>query len=348
MTAIEQIPQDEQAPDVPEWMKPVLDREVRDRKASDTKRDHEGVRRVLAIDERLAELGIEPLKPAEWSPSANQLRHAVLLEPGDAGSDYRVEAGWEGGDDGHVALYVYDYCDTRGRWYVGPLNTVEQAAAARFAPAPQAEPVDHAAEAADHLARAARASGDHLDTFQGALIDAQCAQAHATLALEETLSRIGARAALRHLARRLAAADTANDGQAEAEAERGQERREGNLLLAVFPEMAAPPSRNEALAAGHRVAGNLLAVLPSLPAVNAIAVTWAEETRRLKLVVTLASQPGGDDAMQAVLDWVAFLGDPEGALEHNSPVRIVGHAQYCGVTVEVWCWHSQPSAAGHE
>ncbi len=348
MTAIEQIPsvEDEQDPDVPEWMKPVLDRESRDRKARNTKRDHEGVRRVLAIDERLTELGIEPVQPAEWSPSANQLHHAVLLEPGDAGSDYRVEAGWEGGDDGHVALYVHDLYETGGRWYAGPLHTVEQAAAARFAPRPKAEPVDHAAEAAGHVARAARASGDHLDTFQGALIDAQVAQAHATIALEQTLSRIGARAALRHLARHLATADTANDG----EAERDQERREGNLLRAVFPEMAAPPTRNDALAAGHRVAGKLLAALPSLPDVDSIGVSWREEHRHLELVVTLAGRRGRGAAELAVQDWVRHLeSDAEPDLkDHGAEQFIVGFAQYNGVHVEVWCDYGDTAAARDE
>lgn len=182
--------------DVPAWIRPLLERAAAQRENEDKLREKGGRWAADAIHRRLAGLGIEPLSPAEWTPGG--LRKAVLLHPWQLDADeFGVRVGWHGE---HIALYAYD-SDTQTEHYVGPLNGIEDAANARRGPAPaQPAAVDHADLAARHLVDAGRASGDYLDTYQSSSLSATCAVAEALLALNDTISRLGLRQALRQAA----------------------------------------------------------------------------------------------------------------------------------------------------
>jgi hypothetical protein len=214
---------------LPAWIAPILRREraLADERIGRLRSDREQLQ--FTVNRSLIELGIIALRPAQWAP--NGLIKAVLLEPGQAGDHvFGVRAGWH---EDHVALYAYDP-GTGDEHYVGPLESVEAAADARRGPVAAAPaPVDHEAEAEQHLRSAAAARTDALDPDEKAALDLMAAQARAVLALNATLSRRNVYAAL---AAALAArpAPAAQDAAAAA--------REGRLLEAIFPERAAAPA----------------------------------------------------------------------------------------------------------
>lgn len=183
---------------VPAWIAPILQRESEAAGLAERHRENQGHRTAEVINQRLACLGIEPLSPARW---VHGLIKAVLLEPGDFEPDddgFGVRAGWH--EDG-VALFAYNP-DTRVEQYVGPLDGVEAAANARRGPqhAPEREPTDHVVSAENWLYDAGRVSPDDVNRFQWAILASGQALAEALLAINDTLSRIGVRQALRHTA----------------------------------------------------------------------------------------------------------------------------------------------------
>ena len=181
-------------PRVPAWIKPILQGEAEKRGEAKQQYEDTGRHAAEAINRYLASLGIEPLRPAEWTRDG--LRYAVLLEPDHCGvDDWGVQAGW----NGEVCLYAV--ASDGVERYFGPLNSVEDAADARRGPrAARPEPVDHEWTAEDELARAVHFTVDDADPFEVAFLAGIRGLVHAVLALNETVSRIGARQALRQAA----------------------------------------------------------------------------------------------------------------------------------------------------
>jgi hypothetical protein len=181
-------------PRVPAWIKPILQGEAA--KRDEAKQQYEDVGRhaAEAINRYLASLGIEPLRPAEWTQDG--LRYAVLLEPDHCGvDDWGVQAGW----NGEVCLYAVRPDGVER--YFGPLNSVQDAADARRGPcAVKPEPPDHERIAEDELCSAALFNPGEEDPFEVAFLAGIRGLGHAVLALDETVSRIGARQALRQAA----------------------------------------------------------------------------------------------------------------------------------------------------
>lgn len=182
-------------PPVPAWIKPILQGEA-EKRAKD-KQEHEDTFQYVAgaINRRLASLGIEPLSPAEWTRETG-LKKAVLLEPGHCDVDeWGVSAGW----DGEITLYS---CTADGTEYpFGPLDSVQDASDARRGPrAVKPEPPDHERLAEEELARAAQLNADDYDAGELAILSAVVGLARAVLALNDTVSRLGVRQALRQAA----------------------------------------------------------------------------------------------------------------------------------------------------
>lgn len=191
--------EDEPRGPVPAWLAPILQRQAAQESERAKRHQYDSHHLAGVINRRLASLDIDPLNPATGDPHG--LSKALLLKPGtcDDGG-WGVRAGWH---EDHIALYAFDL-DDEVEHYVGPLETVEDAADARRGPhATRPERADHAEIAEAHLNTALYTLSDVEDSAQQAIVAAGCAQAHAVLALNETVSRIGARQAVA-LAARLA------------------------------------------------------------------------------------------------------------------------------------------------
>lgn len=188
---------DEPRSPVPAWLAPILQRQAAQESERAKRHQYDGHHLAGVINRRLASLDIDPLSPA--AGDSHGLSKALLLKPGtcDDGG-WGVRAGWH---ENHVAVYAFDL-DDEVEHYVGPLETVEDAADARRGPrATRPEPADHAEIAEAHLNTAVHALSDVEDSAQQAIVAASCAQARAVLALNETVSRIGARHAVAMAAR---------------------------------------------------------------------------------------------------------------------------------------------------
>lgn len=181
---------------VPSWITPILAREAEKRVDARTQRDDEGRYAAIAINRYLGILGIEPLSPAEWTPS-DGLRKAVLLEPNHCDIDeWGVRVGW----DGEITLYAVDGESGIER-IVGPLNNIEDAADARRGPrALPPEPMNHELAAEEEVQAARHFHVADEDPFEVAFLAGLRAQTHALLALNDTVSRLGVRQALRQAA----------------------------------------------------------------------------------------------------------------------------------------------------
>ncbi len=179
---------------VPAWIKPVLQDEAAKRDEVRREREDVGRHAAASINRYLEILGIVPLSPAEWTQDG--LRNAVLLEPGQCDVDeWGVQVGWTD----EIVLYAVD--ENGIERIFGPLNSVEDAAEARRGPrAIPPAPRSRELVAEDELHRAFHSNTGDEDPFEVAFLAGLRAQAHATLALNDTLSRLGVRQALRQAA----------------------------------------------------------------------------------------------------------------------------------------------------
>lgn len=180
---------------VPAWMEPILQGEA-EKRAKDKQEREDTFQYVAgAINRRLASLGIEPLSPAEWTRETG-LTKAVLLKPDHCDVDeWGVSVGWA--DE----ITVYSVSDGGTEYAFGPLNSVDDAADARRGPrAVKPEPPDHERLAEEELARAAQLNADDYDAGELAILSAVVGLARAVLALNDTVSRLGVRQALRQAA----------------------------------------------------------------------------------------------------------------------------------------------------
>lgn len=180
---------------VPAWMNPILRGEA-EKRAELTRQNEDTWRHAAgAINRRLASLGIEPLSPAEWSRETGLIK-AVLLKPDHCDVDeWGVSVGWT--DE----ITVYSVSDGGTEYPFGPLGSVQDASDARRGPrAVKPEPPDHERLAEEELARAAQLNADGYDTGELAILSAVVGLARAVLALNDTVSRLGVRQALRQAA----------------------------------------------------------------------------------------------------------------------------------------------------